>query len=143
MVGIMSAPRTPLLTVDAVILGRERNTVVLIRRLNPPFKDHYALPGGFVEVGERVVDALKREVREETGLEVEVERMIGIYDDPDRDPRGHVVTVAYLCREKGGELKPSTDAKEARKFTFEEVRRVKLAFDHEKILKDAGVLEGE
>ncbi|MEM1798452.1 MAG: hypothetical protein QXX87_04435, partial [Candidatus Jordarchaeales archaeon] len=78
---------------------------------------------------------------EETGLEIEVERMIGVYDDPNRDPRGHVVTVAYLCREVGGELRAATDAKEARKFAFDEVKCLKLAFDHEKILRDAGVFD--
>ncbi len=137
---MLPPPRTPLLTVDAVIVGKDGRSIVLVKRRNYPFKDYYALPGGFVEVGERLMDAVKREVKEETGLDVEVERMIGVYDDPNRDPRGHVVTVAYLCRETGGELKASTDAREARRFAFDEVAKVKLAFDHEKILRDAGVL---
>ncbi len=136
----MPPPRTPFLAVDAVIIGKDGRSVILIRRLNPPFKDYYALPGGFVEVGERLEDALKREVREEAGLEVEVERIIGIYDEPNRDPRGHVVTVAYLCREVGGELKASTDAKDAKRVAIEELANIKLAFDHEKILKDAEAL---
>lgn len=135
----MPPPRTPLLTVDAVIIGKDGRSIILVKRLNPPFKDYYALPGGFVEVGERLEEALRREVREETGLEVEVEKVIGIYDEPDRDPRGHVVTVAYLCREVGGELRASTDAKEAKRFTLEEAASIKLAFDHERILRDAEV----
>lgn len=136
----MPPPRTPLLAVDAVIIGKDGESIILVKRLNPPFKDYYALPGGFVEVGERLEEALRREVKEETGLDVEIERVIGIYDDPNRDPRGHVVTVAYLCREVGGELRASTDAKEARRFTFEEAADIKLAFDHEKVLRDAEVL---
>ncbi|MEM1659247.1 MAG: NUDIX hydrolase [Candidatus Jordarchaeales archaeon] len=137
----MPPPRTPLLAVDAVIVGKDGESIILVKRSNPPFKDYYALPGGFVEVGEKLEEALKREVMEETGLEIEVERMIGVYDDPNRDPRGHVVTVAYLCREVGGELRAATDAKEARKFAFDEVKCLKLAFDHEKILRDAGVFD--
>ncbi|MBS7288649.1 MAG: NUDIX hydrolase [Candidatus Freyarchaeota archaeon] len=133
-------PRTPLLAVDAVIIGKDGGSIIFVKRLNPPFKDYYALPGGFVEVGERLEEALRREVKEETGLEIEIERVIGIYDDPKRDPRGHVVTVAYLCREVGGELRASTDAKEARRLTFEGAADINLAFDHEKILRDAGVL---
>ncbi|MBS7247171.1 MAG: NUDIX hydrolase [Candidatus Jordarchaeales archaeon] len=136
----MPPPRTPLLTVDAVIIGKDGESIILVKRLNPPFKDYYALPGGFVEVGERLEEALRREVKEETGLEVEVERIIGIYDEPDRDPRGHVVTVAYLCREVEGELRASTDAKEAKRFTLKEAASLKLAFDHEKILRDAEAL---
>ena len=128
------------LTVDLVILYR--GGIVLIKRRREPFKDHWALPGGFVEYGESVEDAAIREAREETGLDVELIKLIGVYSDPNRDPRGHTVTVAFLA--KGyGELKGGDDAEEARVFSFDEIKNLKLAFDHAKIVEDAlGILRG-
>lgn len=134
----MSEYRNPALTVDSIIISE--NKVVLIKRLNNPYKDSWALPGGFVEYGESVEDATVREAKEETGLDICLDKLIGVYSDPDRDPRGHTVTVAYKCSIAGGNLKSSSDAKEAKFFTIDEIKDVKLAFDHEIILKDAGVL---
>ena len=76
------------LAVDCVITD-EAGDIVLIRRKHEPFKDSYALPGGFVEVGETVEDACRREVKEETNLELYDMRLVGVYSDPGRDPRGH------------------------------------------------------
>ncbi|MBC7110388.1 MAG: 8-oxo-dGTP diphosphatase [Archaeoglobi archaeon] len=125
--------RCPLLAVDGVLI--EEGRVLLVRRLKEPFKGMWALPGGFVEVGETVEDAVKREVREETGLEVEVEKLVGVYSDPERDPRGHVVSVAFLLRRTGGELSAGDDAE---RVAFHPLERLpELAFDHERILRDA------
>ncbi|AHF80012.1 NUDIX domain-containing protein [Thermococcus paralvinellae] len=122
------------LTVDLVIVYK--NGVVLIKRRHEPFKDHWALPGGFVDYGERVEDAAIREAKEETGLDVELIKLIGVYSDPNRDPRGHTVTTAFLA--KGyGDLKGGDDAKEAKVFSFDEIKSLKLAFDHAKIMEDA------
>ena len=129
----MTVERRPLLTVD-VIIRRRDDSIVLVKRRNPPFKDLYAIPGGFVEHGETVEEATKREAKEETGLDVRIRRLIGVYSDPDRDPRGHVVTIAYLAEDIGGELRPSSDAREVK--AFKEIP-AKLAFDHRKILHDA------
>ncbi len=129
------AGRYPRLTVDAVVL--EGDSIVLIKRRNPPFQGLWALPGGFVEYGESVEEAVKREVKEETGLEVEVGRLVGVYSDPGRDPRGHTVSVCFLCKPVGGFLRAGTDSAEARKFRLSEIHR--LAFDHGKILCDAGL----
>ena len=93
-------PCTPLLTVDGVVV--EDGAVLLIRRRNPPFAGQYALPGGFVDVGETVEAAVVREVQEETGLATAIERLLGVYSDPTRDPRGHTVSVTYLVRRLGG-----------------------------------------
>ncbi|MBP1911130.1 NUDIX domain-containing protein [Thermococcus stetteri] len=122
------------LTVDAVIVYN--NGVVLIKRKNEPFKDHYALPGGFVEYGETVEEALLREAKEETGLDVRPVKLVGVYSKPDRDPRGHTVTVAFLCIGEG-EPKAGDDAKEVFVFPIEEALKLPLAFDHEEILRDA------
>ena len=132
----MPAPITPRLTADAVILDPGRG-VVLIRRGHAPFAGMWALPGGFVEIGEPTDAACRREAREETGLEVETVQLLGVYSDPGRDPRGHTVSAIYLCRVVGGELAGGDDAAEAR--WFADLRGVELAFDHARVLWDLGV----
>ncbi len=135
----MPRPETPALTVDAVIFDPARG-IVLIRRRNPPFEGHWALPGGFVDVGESCPDACVRESAEETSLEVEVVELVGVYSDPARDPRFHTVSAVYLCRRLGGRLAGADDAAEAR--WFPDLRGVELAFDHARILADAGFATG-
>lgn len=98
----MAGPETPKIMVDVVIPSEEG--IVLIRRASEPFEGRWALPGGFVEVGEMVEAAATREAAEETGLAVELARLVGVYSDPDRDPRGHNVSVAFLARVGGGDL---------------------------------------
>lgn len=135
----MSEPKGPALTVDAVIESGD-DRVVLIRRAFPPFEGSWALPGGFVEIGETVADACVREVREECSISVELRGILGVYSDPRRDPRRHTVTVAFRAVHKSGELKGSDDAREARLFGRDELESLKLAFDHADILRDAGWL---
>jgi 8-oxo-dGTP diphosphatase len=84
---------TPLLTVDAVILFQQ-NSIVLIRRKNPPFKGELALPGGFVDIGETIENACIREAYEETNINVKLIKLIGVFSDPKRDPRGHTVSIS-------------------------------------------------
>lgn len=122
----------PSLTVDIIIKTEEG--VVLIKRKNDPFKGKWAIPGGFVEYGETVENAARREVKEETGLEVELEDLVGVYSDPDRDPRGHMVSICYSAVRKGGNLRPDTDAEDVK--IFKEIPWNNLAFDHDKILKE-------
>ncbi len=130
----MPTPRTPVLAVDALIVDPARG-VVLIRRANPPFQGRWALPGGFVEVGETCEAACVREAREETGLEVKPVELLGVYSTPDRDPRGHTVSPVYLCRVASGEVRGGDDASDAR--WFSELTGVELAFDHAEVLADA------
>ncbi len=129
----MAGPETPKLTVD-VVIPMEGGGIVLIRRKNHPFEGQWALPGGFVEVGETVENAAVREAREETGLDIELVRLVGVYSKPDRDPRGHNVSVAFLANAVGGELAADTDADEVATL---DPSSVELAFDHRRIVEDA------
>ena len=125
--------KNPALTVDAVIV--KDGKIVLIKRKEEPFQGQYALPGGFVEYDETVEAALRREVLEETGLVVEVTSLVGIYSDPRRDPRGHVVSAAFAAVIVSGELASGSDAAEA---NFLEITHLPpLAFDHAQIARDA------
>lgn len=123
---------SPKLTVDGIII--EDNSLLLIQRKNDPFKGKWALPGGFVEYNETTPDAVQREVLEETGLKTRILSLIGVYSDPNRDPRGHTVSIAYLLKQVGGSIHASDDAAHARFFSLDNLPD--LAFDHNKIIKD-------
>jgi len=130
----MAKPVTPLLAVDCVVLDRE-NRVLLIRRRNAPFRGQYALPGGFVDVGETVEAACRRELLEETGVKAGRVTLVGVFSDPTRDPRGHTVGVAFLTRVRSPKAVAGDDAA-----AVEWVARwqhLDLAFDHKKILRAA------
>ena len=129
----MPTPKSPLLAADCVIFHDD--AVVLIKRKYDPFKGQYALPGGMVEIGESVEAACRREMMEETGLTVDNLRLIGVYSRPDRDPRGHVVSVAFLAEADLSTLKAGSDAAEAELVT--DWREIALAFDHREILDHA------
>ncbi len=124
--------RQPKLTVDVIIETGERRDLVLIRRKNPPHG--WALPGGFVDVGETVERAARREALEETSLHVELERQFHVYSDPRRDPRGHTVSVVFIGR-AAEEPRGADDAAEARAFPRDDLPD-SLAFDHGQILED-------
>jgi 8-oxo-dGTP diphosphatase len=128
--------KSPSLTVDAVIIC-ENDSIILIKRKKDPYGGSWALPGGFVEYGETVESAVIREVKEETGLDIELCEIVGVYSDPERDPRGHTVTICYLAKKTGGKLKADTDASDVQCILKSEILKLKLAFDHETILKDA------
>jgi len=126
------------MAVDAVILD-DKDNIVLIKRKFPPFKDFYALPGGAVDEGENPQVSLIREVKEETNLKVKIVKKIGIFDEPNRDPRGEVHSVAYLCKILGEstDLESGSDAKEAVYIPIKDLKNIDLAFDHEKIIEKA------
>ncbi len=121
------------MTVDCVVF--QNDAVVLIKRGNEPFKGQYALPGGFVEYGETVEDACRRETLEETGLEVRQLRLIGVYSKPDRDPRGHSVSIAFLGIADTSQMKAGSDAAEVE--LVSNWREAEIAFDHKDIISDA------
>jgi 8-oxo-dGTP diphosphatase len=118
-------------TVDALI--NIDNGFVLIKRANPPFKGYWALPGGFVDTNESVEDAVIREAKEETGLDVKIKKLHGIYSAPYRDER-NTITIAYLVERVGGHLSSGSDASDIK--VFDQIPE-KIAFDHKKILSDA------
>jgi len=130
----MSLPKTPALTTDCVVFDDEVR-VLLVRRAHPPFKGFYALPGGFVEIGETVEEDCRRELIEETGVEVGRLRLIGVYSDPKRDPRGHSCSVAFMAKVARARAKAGDDAEAAQ--WVPKWSRLKLAFDHAKILSAA------
>jgi 8-oxo-dGTP diphosphatase len=130
----MPFPQTPALTTDAVVFDAQ-GRVLLIRRKNPPFEGGYALPGGFVDVGETVEDACRRELKEETGIDAGALSLIGVYSDPQRDPRGHTCSVAFLTRVANAEPVAGDDAAAAE--WVDDWRSLTLAFDHAEILRDA------
>lgn len=127
-----TAQRHPFVTVDGLV-PVDGKLVAVIRR-NPPFQGMPALPGGFLELGETMEQGVVREVREETGLETRVLRLVGVYSDPTRDPRGHTVTAAYALERTGGELRAASDAKDIA--LLDPDRLPRMAFDHARIVAD-------
>ena len=131
----------PALTADAIIIYKKVN-LILIRRKNPPFKGKLALPGGFLDKGETPEQACIREAKEETNLDIKILKKIGIFSGKQRDPRGEVVTVAFLCepKKKDQEPKAQDDAAGLEIVSFSEIPSLEFAFDHKEILKKAGII---
>lgn len=127
-----------IVTVDVVIMrhtGRRRE-VVLIKRKGYPYKDRWALPGGFMEPGETGELAARREVMEEAGMDLHHMRFMKVADMPDRDPRGRCISLVYLAK-SDGEPFAGDDAVEAKWFKLSEAIDLPLAFDHANLLRNA------
>lgn len=130
------AIKTPYLAVDGVIEIYQKDIfqgIVLIKRKNPPYG--YALPGGFVDVGESVEDALKREMKEEVQLDIDIVDFLDVYSNPKRDPRFHVVSVVYICRSDNIPM-AADDAKSVEVISLNDLDDIDLVFDHKEIISD-------
>lgn len=130
----MPTPTTPLIAVDIIIelIDREQRPVVLIERKNPPYG--WAIPGGFVDIGETLEQAAVREAKEETCLNVTLKYLLGNYSDPRRDSRHHTVSAVYIA-EATGTPRAADDAANLQYFLPHQLPD-KLAFDHNRILAD-------
>ena len=134
-------PDNPLVGVGAVIVEQRRddNRVLLIRRGQPPLLGEWSLPGGVLECGETLREAVAREAREETGLLVETGEMLGVYErvirDDEKRVRYHYVLIDFLCRAAGGDLKAGSDAAEVRWFTREQLPALNLAYDANDVVR--------
>lgn len=132
--------KSPSVTVDCVVFD-DSDRLLLIRRKHPPFAGQFALPGGFVDYGETTEAAARRELLEETGLVARDLRLVGVYSDPARDPRGHTIGIAYLTTIEGGAPVAGDDAAEAE--FCSDWRELDLAFDHNEIVRDAVRVKGK
>ena len=130
----MARPVTPLIAADTIIelTDQPGRPIVLIERVNPPYG--WAIPGGFVDVGETVEQAALREAKEEVSLDVRLIALLGIYSDPARDNRGHTVTAVYAAEATGTPI-AADDAKHLAVFSLDELP-TPLAFDHAQVLAD-------
>lgn len=124
-------PDRPLIGVGSIIIENDR--VVLVKRAHPPIEGQWSIPGGVLEVGELVREAAVREAREETGLIVEPDELLGVFDrvlrDPDKRVQYHYVLIDFLCRRTGGQLLAASDAAEVQWFTPAELPSLNLAED--------------
>ncbi len=127
---MQAAPRNPFCTVDAII--ETEGGIILIKRKNPP--SGWAIPGGFVDYGESLEDAVRREAKEETGLDIKLIRQFHTYSDPKRDPRHHTVSTIFIAT-AAGKPKAGDDAREVGIFNKDNLPE-DIAFDHRQILED-------
>lgn len=127
------AQRTNPTTVDAIIERESR--ILLIQRGNDPFGGYFALPGGFVDYGETVESAVKREAQEELSLTVTPTAILGVYSGPDRDPRGPVISTVFICTAVG-HVQAGDDAASFDWVHVDNIHELDLAFDHSQILSD-------
>jgi len=130
--------RNPIPTVDVII--EQNSRILMIRRKNDPYKGCLALPGGFVDEGERIEDAARREANEETSLNVHLVDILGVYSDPQRDPRGHLISTVFVgivpTDNLSVEASAQDDASEVEWIYLEAINKSNIAFDHKKILFD-------
>jgi 8-oxo-dGTP diphosphatase len=130
--------RNPTPTVDTIIQRDSR--ILLVKRKNDPFKGYLVLPGGFVNEGERVEDAAKREVKEETSLNIELLDILGVYSDPTRDPRGHMISTVFIAKISSHNDKVDAvaqdDAAAIEWISLEVIDTRNVGFDHKRIISD-------
>ena len=133
--------KRPYIGVDAIIVDSEGN-VLLIRRTGKNFNGYWGLISGMVEWGETVEQALRREVMEEIGVEIEILRYLGrYYDEIGRHPTKTVICLPHICRISSGTPRPISECDEVKWYTPKEIEGMDLAYDHLQILKDEGIIK--
>jgi 8-oxo-dGTP diphosphatase len=115
------------------ILKNNENKIILIQRASETFKGYWALPGGIVEEDETVEETLIRDMKEEAGVQVNPRDILGVFSDPNRDPRGRIITTVFIC-DYDGKPKAGSDAGKIKLCTLDEALNLNLAFDHQDIL---------
>src|SRR5215210_8002119 len=133
--------KNPIPAVDFLISKDNNSKILLVRRKNDPFKGMLSIPGGFVNEGETAEDAMRREAKEETSLIVEPIAILGVYSDPQRDPRMHTISVTFITRIVQGNENARDDAAALKWVETEHeldslIESKRIAFDHSKILKN-------
>jgi ADP-ribose pyrophosphatase YjhB (NUDIX family) len=129
--------KNPIPTVDVIV--QRDSQILFVERKKDPFKGHLVFPGGFVNEGEKIEDAALREVKEETSLSVELVDILGVYSDPARDPRGHIMSTVFIGKISPNdktEEKAGDDAKALKWLELDKIDIQKLGFDHNKIISD-------
>ena len=136
----LSRHKNPIPTVDIII--EQNSRILMIRRKNEPYKGCLALPGGFVSEGERIEDAAKRETNEETSLNIDLRDILGVYSDPKRDPRGHLMSTVFVGMipvdndTEPVQASAHDDAAKIEWINLEDLDNSNIAFDHKKVLAD-------
>ena len=129
----------PMVTTDIIVFNTiiDLTSILLIKRLNEPFKNNWALPGGFVDKDEPLLDAANRELEEETGLKNLNLKQFYTFGNPNRDPRGHTISVVFLTHISNSKIsaRAGDDAKEVQWFNINSLPH--LAFDHQEIILKA------
>lgn len=133
--------KNPIPAVDFLISKDDNSKILLVRRKNDPFKRMLSIPGGFINEGETAEDAMRREAKEETSLVVEPIALLGVYSDPQRDPRMHTISVAFITRIVQGNEDARDDAAALQWINVEDeldslIQSKQIAFDHSRILND-------
>lgn len=122
--------------VAADVIVENEGKILIIRRGGEPYKGMRCLPGGRHEEGERIEETAIREIKEETALDIELTDILGVYSDPNRDPRWHAMSVVFIAKVKGGEAKAGNDAASIEWIEANKIELDQLAFDHGKVIKD-------
>jgi len=129
----MQEKKRPILTADGLIL--RENKILMIKRDIEPFKGFWVFPGGHVDYNEKTEQAAKREIKEEVGISTKIKKLVGVYSDPERDPRYHSVSIVYELEQTGGEISLNHEGSAYDFFHLDNLPR-KVGFDHRKIIKD-------
>ena len=119
--------------VDGILVDKN-GKIILIQRKSDTFNKYWALPGGIVEINESIEETLEREMKEETSVAVNLREILGVFSDPQRDPRGRVISTVFICDYKGIP-EAGSDAGALKQYTLDEALALNLAFDHNSILQ--------